>query len=75
MSLCTLHPAIPRLFPVVDDPGAIMEQTSIQSIADIPDQSTINITGVFDVPEEIIEGSIQDPDSVVSREKEKTGEW
>ena len=55
-------PAKPRLFPVVDDPGDIMEKPSTQT----PDQSTFNITGVFDVPGENIERSIQDPDSVMT---------
>ena len=51
-----IYPATPRLLP------------SIQLIAEIPDHdhSTFNITRPFDVPEEVMERPIQDPDPAMT---------
>ena len=65
-------PATPRLLPVVDDPGAIMEKPPSSPLLIPQIKKTFNITGVFDVPAEIIDRSIQDLDPamtmVVTRE-------
>jgi len=48
------------------DSNITMISASMQVSMSLMSQLTFNITGVFDVPEEIIECSSQDPDPVMT---------